>query len=79
MVFVSHTHGLWKSDRKTTKRYGRIIESPESGLSDMLVHHKNDVFEWIQKRVEPSDSEESEEEKPPTQSPTKGTPRATRF
>ncbi|KAL4805033.1 hypothetical protein BDV18DRAFT_141785 [Aspergillus unguis] len=64
LVFVSHAHGLWKTDRKATKRYGRLIQSPESGLSNMLVHHKNEVFEWIDNRVEPSDSEETEEEKP---------------
>ncbi|KAL4995413.1 hypothetical protein BDV10DRAFT_174661 [Aspergillus recurvatus] len=74
LVFVSKAHGVWKSDRKATKRYGKLIQSPKEGLSDMLMHHKDEVFQWIQDRVEP-DSEETEEEKPVRRSPTKAAPK----
>lgn len=28
----------------------------------MLLHHKGDVFEWIEERVKPNESEEEEEQ-----------------
>ncbi|KAL2865025.1 histone deacetylase hdaA [Aspergillus lucknowensis] len=74
LVFVSHAHGVWKSTdtrRKPSKRYGHLLQSPRAGLSEMLMHHKGEVFDWIQRRVEPSESEETEEEKPTSRSPTK--------
>ncbi|KAL5340649.1 hypothetical protein BJX70DRAFT_360823 [Aspergillus crustosus] len=82
LVFVSHSHGVWKTPgRKPSKRYGQLLESPKGGLSEMLMHHKEKVFEWIENRVEPPDSDATEEEKPASRSPTKdktakGTPRA---
>ncbi|KAL2846671.1 hypothetical protein BJY01DRAFT_213339 [Aspergillus pseudoustus] len=83
LVFVSHAHGVWKSTdrRKPSKRYGHLIQSPKAGLSEMLMHHKEEVFEWVQQRAEPPDSDDTEEEKPPSHSPTKdktgaGLPRA---
>ncbi|KAL4864518.1 hypothetical protein BDV12DRAFT_176065 [Aspergillus spectabilis] len=82
LVFVSHSHGVWKTPgRKPSKRYGYLIESPKGGLSEMLTHHKEKVFEWIERRVLPPDSDATEEEKPASRSPTKdktgrGTPRA---
>ncbi|KAI9368120.1 hypothetical protein BJX61DRAFT_241562 [Aspergillus egyptiacus] len=75
LVFVSHAHGVWKSPdarRKPSKRYGHLIQSPKSGLSEMLVYHKDEFFEWVENRVEPPDSDETEEEKQPeSRSPTK--------
>ncbi|EAA59664.1 hypothetical protein AN8042.2 [Aspergillus nidulans FGSC A4] len=75
LVFVSKAHGVWKSDRKATKRYGKLIQSSREGLSDMLMHHKDEVFQWIEDRIEP-ESEETEEEKPVKRSPTKAAPKA---
>ncbi|KAL4747341.1 hypothetical protein BDW72DRAFT_182965 [Aspergillus terricola var. indicus] len=75
LVFVSKAHGVWKSDRKATKRYGKLIQSPREGLSEMLMHHKDEVFQWIEDRIEP-DSEETEEEKPVRRSPTKAAHKA---
>ena len=63
LVFVSHTHGLWntaEARRKPSKRYGQLIQSPRTGLSEMLTHHKTDVFKWIENRAD--DEEESEPE-----------------
>ncbi|KKK18747.1 hypothetical protein P175DRAFT_0532574 [Aspergillus ochraceoroseus IBT 24754] len=74
LVFVSHTHGVWKNTenrRKPSKRYGHLLQSPKSGLSEMLMHHKDEVFQWIQSRAEQPDSDETEEEKPKSRSPTK--------
>ena len=42
----------------------------------MLMHHKDEVFQWIEDRIEP-ESEETEEEKPVRRSPTKAAPKAT--
>ncbi|KAL1964360.1 hypothetical protein VTN77DRAFT_7045 [Rasamsonia byssochlamydoides] len=64
LVFVSHTHGVWNNvegRRRPSKRYGRLLRSPKAGLSEMLVHHKNEVFDWIESRVTATESEESEE------------------
>ncbi|THC89821.1 hypothetical protein EYZ11_010730 [Aspergillus tanneri] len=63
LVFVSHTHGVWNGDtrRKPSKRYGHLIESPKVGLSEMLMHHKNEVFEWIQERADGREREEVDE------------------
>jgi len=66
LVFVSHTHGVWnnvETRRKPSKRYGHLIQSPTSGLSEMLKHHREDVFKWIEERADEEDSEEEEEEK----------------
>ncbi|KAE8167019.1 hypothetical protein BDV40DRAFT_296049 [Aspergillus tamarii] len=74
LVFVSHTHGVWntvENRRKPSKRYGHLIQSNKSGLSEMLMHHKEEVFQWIEDRADPHESEETEEEKQPSRSPTK--------
>lgn len=75
-MYVSHAHGLWKNPKKPSKRYGHLLESPRATLSEMLVHHKDEVFQWIESRVEPPESDETEEEQPSSRSPTKATPRA---
>ncbi|RAH49355.1 histone deacetylase hdaA [Aspergillus brunneoviolaceus CBS 621.78] len=73
LVFVSHTHGVWTSlQRKPSKRYGLLVQSPKAGLSEMLMHHKNEVYQWISERADVADSEEIEDEKPKRRSPTKG-------
>ncbi|KAE8134720.1 hypothetical protein BDV38DRAFT_285494 [Aspergillus pseudotamarii] len=74
LVFVSHTHGVWntvENRRKPSKRYGHLIQSNKSGLSEMLMYHKEEVFQWIEDRADPHESEETEEEKQPSRSPTK--------
>ncbi|KAE8149612.1 hypothetical protein BDV25DRAFT_156032 [Aspergillus avenaceus] len=66
LVFVSHAHGVWNTDdnrRKPSKRYGHLIQSSKSGLSEMLVNHKDEVFRWIEERADDQEGE-SEEEKP---------------
>jgi histone deacetylase 6 len=65
LVFVSQAHAVWSADAgrpKPSKRYGTLIQSPKRGLSEMLLHHKGDVFEWIEERVKPNESEEEEEQ-----------------
>lgn len=64
LVFVSHTHGVWANpERKPSKRYGRLIQSPESDLSAMMVTHKPEVFSWISERTDEfSDEDEDEDE-----------------
>ncbi|PKY08662.1 histone deacetylase [Aspergillus campestris IBT 28561] len=73
LVFVSHTHGVWNNtgQRKPSKRYGQLIQSPKAGLSEMLMHHKGDVFRWVEERADVHDSEEVEEEKRTSRSPSK--------
>ncbi|KAJ9395721.1 hypothetical protein DTO282F9_7341 [Paecilomyces variotii] len=73
LVYVSHAHGVWsnfENRRKPSKRYGRLLRSPKAGLSEMLEHHKSDVFNWIDSRVSPEKSDESEENGK-SRSPTK--------
>ncbi|KAL3476461.1 hypothetical protein BJX99DRAFT_227752 [Aspergillus californicus] len=72
LVFVSHAHGVWKTSRKASKRYGHLSMSPKANLSEMLVHHKEEVFKWVRDRVDPADSTDSgEERQPASRSPTK--------
>ena len=51
MVFVSHTHSLWESDRKTSKRYGRLFKSPASQLHEIMLQHRSEVFVFIRERT----------------------------
>ncbi|KAF4291467.1 hypothetical protein LV165_005248 [Aspergillus fumigatus] len=84
LVFVSHMHGVWnnvETRRKPSKRYGHLIQSPKAGLSEMLMHHKDEVFKWIEERADEAESEEEEEEeetksksKSKSRSPTKEKP-----
>lgn len=66
--------------RKPSKRYGHLIQSPKAGLSEMLMHHKDEVFKWIEERADEAESEEEEEEetksksKSKSRSPTKEKP-----
>ncbi|KAL4951273.1 hypothetical protein BDW69DRAFT_186526, partial [Aspergillus filifer] len=74
LVYVSHAHGLWKNaGKKPSKRYGNLLESPKAGLSEMLMHHKGEVCEWIEERCEIMESSEDETERAKSKrSPTKG-------
>ncbi|KAL4892077.1 histone deacetylase Hda1 [Aspergillus ambiguus] len=79
LVFVSRAHGVWNNvdsgrNKKPSKRYGNLIQSPKEGLSEMLMHHKSDVYEWISERVDVHDSDETEEERPASHSPKKEAP-----
>ncbi|KAJ5318145.1 hypothetical protein PENANT_c043G02693 [Penicillium antarcticum] len=62
IVFVANSHGLWSStDRRHSKRYGQLVHSPKSDLSDMLAEHKEQVYQWISDRADPHESDEAEE------------------
>lgn len=57
-MFVSHTHSVWSSGferGKPSKRYGQLIKSPATGLSEMLMCHKDEVFKWIEERADVND------------------------
>ena len=65
LVFVSYIHGIWnnlETKRKASKRYGHLIHSPKAGLSEMLMHHREEVFKWIEDRADEEESEREEEE-----------------
>ena len=50
--FVSHNHLAWSIDKKkSTKRYGNLIQSPAQGLNDMLMTHKEQVQGYISSRL----------------------------
>lgn len=74
-MFVSRAHGVWNPEtnrhKKPSKRYGNLIQSPKEGLSEILMHHKSEVYEWISERVDVHDSDETEEERPTSRSPKK--------
>jgi histone deacetylase 6 len=64
LVYVSHTHGVWsnmENRRKPSKRYGRLLRSPKAGLNEMLLHHKQEVIDWIETRVTIRHSSESDD------------------
>ena len=48
--------------RKPSKRYGHLIHSPKAELSEMLMHHREEVFKWIEDRADEEESEQEEEE-----------------
>lgn len=53
---------MWHNEnrRKPSKRYGRLQRSPKTGLNEMLLQHKAEVFTWIEKRVKGAESDEEE-------------------
>lgn len=51
-VFVADTHSLWsKTDRKMSRRYGKVERSPAITLNAMLMRHRHEVFAWIAERT----------------------------
>ncbi|KAF7509230.1 hypothetical protein GJ744_008290 [Endocarpon pusillum] len=50
-VFVAHTHSLWsKTDRKMSRRYGKVERSPGATLNEMLIVHRDQVFSLLAER-----------------------------
>lgn len=54
MNFVSNEHLVWKIEggKKPSKRFGNLVRSPKMYLNNMLVHHKEQVQEFILGRSE---------------------------
>lgn len=51
-VFVAQTHSLWsKTDRKMSRRYGKVERSPGITLNQMLILHREQVFAWVAERI----------------------------
>jgi histone deacetylase 6 len=51
-VFVAHAHSLWsKTDRKMSRRYGKVERSPGTMLNEMLMLHRHAVFAWIAEKT----------------------------
>lgn len=51
-VFVAHTHSLWsKTDRKMSRRYGKVERSPGTKLNEMLLLHRDEVLAWVTGKV----------------------------
>lgn len=48
--------------RRPSKRYGTLVQSPVSGLNEMLDEHKETVFEWISERADVIHEESAEED-----------------
>lgn len=46
--------------KKPSKRYGQLIQSPTTGLSEMLMRHKEEVFKWIEERADVMDESGTE-------------------
>ena len=63
-VFVAHGHSLWsKTDRKMSRRYGKVERSPGATLNEMLIMHRSQVFAWLAERtgLDGAEKEASEE------------------
>lgn len=55
MVFVSQEHNWWSTEhdrRRSTKRFGRVAQSPKTSVSDMLHFHKDQVFRSLLEETE---------------------------
>lgn len=48
-VFVAHEHNFWHSDlaAKTRKRFGKLERSGNDFISDMLLAHKDTIFDYL--------------------------------
>ncbi|CAI7670803.1 unnamed protein product [Penicillium bialowiezense] len=63
LVIVAGSHGVWDNGmRRPSKRYGTLVQSPVSGLNEMLDEHKETVFEWISERADVIHEETAEED-----------------
>jgi histone deacetylase 6 len=61
-VFVAHQHSLWsKTDRRMSRRYGAVEQSPGTKLNEMLILHRHQVFAWVAERTELDDAVSEEE------------------
>ena len=54
LVFVTPEHNFWLSEvaRKSRKRFGRVQQSPKETITDMLIEHKQAVFDFMLARTE---------------------------
>lgn len=48
--FVGHTHAFWERPRPS-RRFGRLVKSPETRLQRMLEDHHDEVFQWIEDQL----------------------------
>ena len=47
-VFVARAHSLWeKTERKMSRRYGKVQQSPGTTINEMLILHREEVFAWV--------------------------------
>ena len=53
-VFVTPEHNFWSTEvaKKTRKRFGRVQKSPQETITDMLIEHKQDVFDLLAQKTE---------------------------
>jgi hypothetical protein len=67
-VFVAENHGVWSPDRtrKVRRKYGRIIKSESITINDMLLEHREQVFQKIKEETEDWRSSNQEGPNPAT-------------
>ncbi|KIV87254.1 hypothetical protein PV11_02811 [Exophiala sideris] len=52
LVYVSRAHSVWKKETgKTSKRYGRLKESPCEMLNVMMKTHEGEVTDWMKEKA----------------------------
>lgn len=65
-VYVASNHACWSDydlSRKVQKRrFGTVVRSPATGLSQMMEEHALEAQEWIMERVTESEHGDSTEE-----------------
>ncbi|KAI5302736.1 Histone deacetylase hda1 [Ascosphaera pollenicola] len=59
LVLVWDKHLLWRTP-KLSKRYGKVQRSPKRTLNEILDHHKQQICDFIQERIEGPEDLESE-------------------
>ena len=72
LVYVSQAHSVWKKDTgKTSKRYGRLTESPGEVLNVMMKMHEGEVMEWMKEKVRRAYGESDDEDEDSVNGETK--------
>lgn len=66
LVFVAGEHFYWASDAavKPRKKYGKLRRSPESEMNEMLLRHREEVFNLLREETEEWRSQQSQKPGP---------------
>jgi histone deacetylase 6 len=72
-VFVAENHQVWSPDRarKIRRKYGCLVKSSQTNINDMLLEHKDAVFQKLQDETAEWRSENSKRLNGGYHSPTK--------
>ena len=54
LVFITPEHNFWFNDvsKKPRKRFGRVEKSTQETITDMLIEHKQTIFDFLEAKTE---------------------------